>query len=136
LDQGLQPALVLSLAGASGERDEYGVLDGFLRLDEVTHLKLNADLVILSACRTGQGKLHSGEGVHGLARAFLYAGSKGVVCSLWAVDDAQTARLMTALYRGLKDGRPAADALRDAQLALLREGQAPLYWAPFILIGE
>ena len=68
-----------------------GVNDGFLRLDEVTRLRLNADLVVLSACRTGQGRLYSGEGVTGLARAFLYAGSRGVVSSLWSVDDRETA---------------------------------------------
>jgi CHAT domain-containing protein len=136
LHDGQPPALVLSLVGNSGERDEFGVLDGFLRLDEVTNLKLNADLVVLSACRSGQGRLWNGEGVHGLARAFLHAGTKGVVCSLWSVDDKETAAFMAALYGRLKDGRPAADALRDTRLDMIRAGKAPLYWAPFILIGE
>jgi CHAT domain-containing protein len=74
--------------------------------------------------------------VVGLARAFLAAGGRGVVCSLWAVDDEATAGLMASLYRGLKAGGPAADALRGAKLALAREGKAPLYWAPFVLVGE
>jgi CHAT domain-containing protein len=74
--------------------------------------------------------------VRGLARAFLYAGSRGVVCSLWAVEDEQTAAFMKAMYGRLKDGRPAADALRDTRLDMIRAGKAPLCWAPFILIGE
>jgi CHAT domain-containing protein len=122
-----QPALVLAPGG--GE-------DGFLELDEVTGLKLNADLVVLSACRSGQGRLDRAEGITGLARAFLYAGSRGVVCSLWQVDDRQTARLMAAMYRELNKGRPAADALRAAQRELIDRRVAPLYWAPFVLIGE
>jgi CHAT domain-containing protein/tetratricopeptide (TPR) repeat protein len=137
LDTGQSPALVLSLIGNDGARDaDGGINDGFLRLDEVTRLKLNADLVVLSACETGRGRLYAGEGVSGLARAFLYAGSRGVVCSLWSVDDRETAALMTRLYGGLKEGRPTADALRSAKLATIQEGKAPVYWAPFILIGE
>jgi CHAT domain-containing protein/Tfp pilus assembly protein PilF len=137
LDTGQPPALVLSLVGNDGKRDEEGgINDGFLRLDEVTRLHLNADLVVLSACETGKGRLYAGEGVTGLARAFLYAGSRGVVCSLWSVDDRETATFMAHLYGGLKDGKAAADALRAAKLAMIRANKAPVYWAPFILIGE
>jgi CHAT domain-containing protein len=136
LHDGQPPALVLTLVGNSGTRDEFGTLDGFLRLDEVTQLRLNADLVVLSACRSGQGRLYNGEGVVGLARAFLHAGSRGVVCSLWSVDDRETADLMAAFYGRLKEGRPTADALRDTQLDMIRAGKPPLYWAPFILIGQ
>jgi CHAT domain-containing protein/tetratricopeptide (TPR) repeat protein len=137
LDTGQPPALVLSLVGNDGQRDaDGGINDGFLRLDEVTRLRLNADLVVLSACETGKGRLYAGEGVSGLARAFLYAGSRGVVASLWAVDDRETAALMTRLYAGLKDGQAAAEALRAAKLEMIRVGKPPVYWAPFILIGE
>jgi CHAT domain-containing protein/tetratricopeptide (TPR) repeat protein len=137
LDTGQPPALVLSLVGNDGARDaDGGINDGFLRLDEVTRLRLNADLVVLSACETGKGKLYAGEGVTGLARAFLYAGSRGVVCSLWAVDDRETATFMAQLYGGLKDGKRAADALRAAKLAMIWAGKPPVSWAPFILIGE
>jgi CHAT domain-containing protein len=129
LDQGKQPALVLSLVGNTEE-------DGFLQMDEITSLKLNADLVVLSACRTGQGRMHRGEGVTGLARAFLYAGSKGVVCSLWNVADKETADLMVDFYSRLHKGASATEALREAQLSLIRASKAPIYWAPFILIGE
>jgi CHAT domain-containing protein/tetratricopeptide (TPR) repeat protein len=137
LDTGQPPALVLSLVGNDGQRDaEGGTNDGFLRLDEITRLQLNADLVVLSACETGKGRLYAGEGVTGLARAFLYAGSRGVVCSLWSVDDRETAALMTNLYIGLKDGQPAADSLRAAKLTMIRAHKPPVFWAPFILIGE
>jgi CHAT domain-containing protein len=131
-----EQALVLSLVGNDGAEQLGGVNDGLLRLPEVTFLKLNADVVVLSACQTARGPHSRGEGVSGLARAFLYAGSRGVVCSLWGVDDERTADLMADFYRGLKDGRPAAEALRLAQLAMLRRGQAPFFWAPFVLMGE
>ena len=91
---------------------------------------------LLSACRSGQGRLRQGEGVTGLARAFLYAGCRGIVCSLWPVHDEQTAVFMTDMYRHLQAGRAAEDALREARLAMLRAGKPPLYWAPFVLIGE
>jgi CHAT domain-containing protein/Tfp pilus assembly protein PilF len=135
-DRSLQPSLVLSLIGNDGRNEGGGANDGFLQFDEVTNLRLNADLVVLSACQTGRGKLHAGEGVTGLARAFLYAGSRGIVCSLWPVDDRRTALLMKSMYTRLNKGEPAADALRAAQRELLDRGLPPLYWAPFILIGE
>lgn len=130
---GLPPGLVLSRPGAAtgGEAD-----DGYLRADEVVNLRLNADLVVLSACRSGRGRLYAGEGVEGLARAFLYAGTRGVVCSLWAVDDARTAELMAGVYRRIRGGEPAADALRQAQAGMAATGLPPFFWAPFVLNGE
>ena len=133
---GRPPSLILSLVGNDGQEQLGGVNDGFLQMDEVTFLELNADLVVLSACQTGRGALVASEGVVGLTRSFLYAGSRGVVCSLWAVDDAQTARLMEALYTRLKAGDSATEALVAAKRQLLAEGKAPRYWAPFILIGK
>ena len=129
VDRGKPPALVLNLVGNKSD-------DGFLEMDEIANLKLNADLVVLSACRTGQGRMARGEGVSGLARMFLYAGSQGVVCSLWSVDDRETSNLMVSMYGQLKDGRSAAEALRHAKLEMIRAGKGPLYWAPFVLIGE
>jgi CHAT domain-containing protein/tetratricopeptide (TPR) repeat protein len=130
LGEGIQPALVLSLVGEpKGE-------DGFLHLDEITRLKLNADLVVLSACQTGKGRLLNAEGVSGMARAFLFAGSRGVVCSLWQVADRETVDLMVDLYTGLRAGLPAADALCQTQRRLIGQGWPPLYWAPFILMGK
>lgn len=133
LDRGKQPALVLSQSDVKGKDAED---ESLLQMDEITRLKLNADLVVLSACKSGQGRLHQGEGVTGIARAFLFAGSKGVVCSLWAVDDRETANLMIDFYGHLEKGKSAPEALREAQLAMIRAGKAPLYWAPFIVIGE
>jgi CHAT domain-containing protein/tetratricopeptide (TPR) repeat protein len=127
--EGFQPSLVLNQVGNQGE-------DGFLQLDEVAGLQLNADLVVLSACETGKGKLHQGEGVTGLARAFLYAGSKGVLCSLWTVDDKESSGLVVEVFRHLRAGRTAPEALRQAQLDMIRAGKSPLFWAPFIVIGE
>jgi CHAT domain-containing protein/Flp pilus assembly protein TadD len=133
---GRPPSLVLSLVGNDGQEQLGGPNDGFLTMQEVTHLKLNADLVVLSACETGKGDLRPAEGVQGLARSFLYAGSRGVVCSLWSVEDVRTARLMEALYRRLQEGKPSAEALALARRQLIAEEQAPFYWAPFILIGK
>ncbi len=125
-----QPGLVLAQVGNPPD------VDGYLRLDEVTDLRLNADLVVLSACQTGQGQVFRAEGVSGLARAFLYAGCRGVLCSLWSVQDQATAELMADIYAGLKGGKSAADALRSAQLKMIDAGEPPLRWAPFVLIGR
>ena len=113
--------------------------DGYLRAHEVFNLKLAAELVVLSGCRTGLGKEIKGEGLYGMTRGFMYAGSKRVIVSLWDVQDQATARLMTDFYRGLLGPkRPqTAAALRAAQIAIWREQrwQAPYYWAGFVLQG-
>lgn len=113
--------------------------DGFLQVQEVFNLRLNADLVVLSACQTGLGKLLNGEGLIGLTRAFLYAGARSVVVSLWSVSDVSTARLMASFYNYMQKGDSKAAALRKAKLSLLH-GQSdalkhPFHWAPFVLIG-
>ncbi len=125
-----QPGLVLSLVG-----DQAGE-DGYLRLDEVTGLRLNADLVVLSACQSGLGRVGRAEGVSGLSRAFLSSGSRGVVSSLWRVDDQATADLMTALYSGLNDGKSTSASLGDAQRAMIADGEPPAHWAAFVMIGR
>ena len=114
--------------------------DGFLRTHEVFNLKLGAELVVLSGCRTGLGKEVKGEGLYGMTRGFMYAGSKRVLVSLWDVQDLATARLMSDFYRGLLGPKRqyAAAALRAAQIAIWRDArwQAPYYWAGFVLQGE
>ena len=126
--------LVFSLVDEKGNAQ-----DGFLRLHEVFNLKLNADLVVLSACETGLGKEIKGEGLIGLTRGFMYAGAPRVVASLWNVDDLATAELMKLFYRGmLKDGLRPAAALRAAQSELSRQRRwaSPYFWAGFVLQGE
>ena len=104
------------------------------------------ELAVLSACETGLGDVAGGEGVYGLQRAFHYAGTRNVVASLWKVPDAETETLMTQFCRGWLKGEDKADALREAQLKLIRELRTgkdaarrrapPLYWAGFICHGQ
>ena len=113
--------------------------DGFLLAPDVFNLKFAADVVVLSACQTGLGKDVRGEGLMGLTRGFMYAGAPRVVVSLWNVNDAATAELMTRFYRGmLVDKQRPAQALRVAQVSMLKEPRysAPFYWAAFTLQGE
>ena len=109
--------------------------DGLLTVREIAAMELQADLVVLSACNTGRGKL-AGEGVVGLSRAFLVAGVPSVVVSLWKVDDDATAYLMAAFYRQLSHNGNKADALRQAMLQTLTEYPDEKHWAAFTLIGE
>jgi CHAT domain-containing protein len=127
--------LFFSMINQLGEAE-----NGLLRVDEIYNLKLPAELVVLSACETGLGKEIKGEGVVGLTRGFMYAGSKRVVASLWKVSDASTAELMKRFYQGMLGGRklhPAA-ALRQAQASMWRERKwrSPYFWAAFVQQGE
>lgn len=113
--------------------------DGLLQANEISDLSLNADLVVLSACQTGLGKIIRGEGIIGLTRAFMYAGTPSVLASLWSVSDNSTSELMTEFYKNLIPGKlDKTDALRKAQLKLMSEEKFahPFYWAPFIIIGD
>jgi CHAT domain-containing protein len=126
--------IVLSMLDERGTRK-----DGFLQLHDIYNLNLSADLVVLSACDTGLGKDVKGEGIVGLTRGFMYAGSKGVVASLWKVDDRATAELMRHFYKALlQEGLPPAAALRSAKQAMRRQKPfaAPYFWAAFQLQGE
>jgi CHAT domain-containing protein/tetratricopeptide (TPR) repeat protein len=103
----------------------------------VSRWRLRADVVMLSACETAVGQVRRYEGMYGLARAFLFAGARSVGASLWRVDDVSTARLMGVFYRGYASGVPKVEALRRAQVALLRDRQYadPYYWSCFVLMG-
>lgn len=120
--------------------DEKGTpQDGFLRMHDIYNLKLPVDLVVLSACNTGLGREVKGEGLIGLTRGFMYAGARGVVASLWKVDDEATAELMKHFYAAMfQKGLTPVAALRDAQLALRsrKRWESPYYWAAFVLQGE
>ena len=93
-------------------------------------------LIALSACETGLGRIARGNEFWGFQRTVLAAGARSLLVSLWPVEDASTAALMTALYRRLP-AMPAMEALRQAQLELIKGGRTnPLYWAPFVLVGD
>jgi len=138
----LNSALVLTQpATASGERD-----NGLLQVWEIfEQLRLGADLVTLSACETALGQELGGEGILGLTRAFHYAGARSVVASLWSVADDSTADLMARFYGHLASGKSKDEALRAAQLDLIRgTGQTkdaarlshPFHWASFQVFGD
>ena len=125
-------ALVLGADPKSGD-------DGLLQVREIIRLRLNADLTTLSACDSGVGKLQGQEGISNLVEAFLVAGSKSVVASLWNVDDASASALMEDFYERLAQGEPTSSALQNAKLDLLArfgDQASPYYWAAFISVGE
>ena len=115
------------------------VNDGVLTALEVLGLDLSGTrLVVLSACETGLGEIHEGEGVYGLRRSFQEAGVAEVISSLWEVSDAGTQALMTDFYSRVLDGVPARDALRETQLELIESPQwgYPYIWSAFIIVGS
>jgi len=125
-------ALVPGSSAATGD-------DGLLQVREIRDLRLRAELLTLSACDTGAGKLLGQEGIASLERAFLLAGAKSVIGSLWPADDTFTIALMKRMYQHLADGRDKGAALRQAKLDLLNEfGDQALrvYWAGFTLVGD
>jgi CHAT domain-containing protein/Flp pilus assembly protein TadD len=114
--------------------------DNLLQAYEIAHLKLNADLVVLSACETGYGKYERGDGIRSLARSFMYAGVPSMVVSLWQVNDYSTAQLMASFYDYLAEGLPKDKALRQAKLDYLNNNVGltahPAFWSPFIQLGN
>ncbi|CAA7617208.1 TPR repeat [Candidatus Terasakiella magnetica] len=132
----------LAFAGINSNAQVLGDIDtdndGVLTALEVLGLDLTGTrLAILSACETGLGEVHEGEGVYGLRRAFQEAGAQSVVSSLWEVSDAGTQTLMAALYKRLLAGKTPHDALREAQLEMLRNSQwsMPYIWSAFFMVG-
>ncbi len=129
----------LALSAEGGTDGQPSTEDGFLRAYEILEkVRLNADLVVLSACESGLGAEIKNEGIVGMTRAFQYAGAKNVIVSLWKIMDKSTSQLMTEFYRQLKAGKRKDDALQQAQVKLLKSGQHrhPYYWASFVLVGE
>jgi CHAT domain-containing protein/Tfp pilus assembly protein PilF len=124
--QGLNSGIALTPSGKE---------DGLLTASEILDLKLNAELVVLSACDTGRGRL-TGDGVIGLSRSLISAGVPSVLVSLWSVPDAPTALLMTEFYQNLQKGSDKAQALRQAMLTTMKTNPNPVDWAAFTLIGE
>jgi CHAT domain-containing protein len=110
--------------------------DGALGPGDLATLPLDADLVVLSSCRSGSGVVVDGEGVQGLTAPLLAAGSRAIVASNWAVDDRETRLLVEDLYRALADGESLGGALRRAKLASLRRGRPPRDWAALVVVGD
>jgi CHAT domain-containing protein/Tfp pilus assembly protein PilF len=144
----LDSALALSLPPEREAGRENGLLQAWEVFEQV---RVDADLVVLSGCDTGLGRHAEGEGLIGLTRAFQYAGARSVLASLWSVADQATAELMRRFYSHLRKGRPKDEALRLAQLELIREARgirdrageplevdvsAPFFWAGLQLIGD
>src|SRR4030042_1905297 len=123
-------ALVLTLDDDPNE-------DGFLQAREISSLRINADLVVLSACQTGKGRLENGEGVLGLPRSFFYAGARSPISSLWKINAKSTAEIMHDFYRYLAAGSDKARALRLGQLQMLKSRFShPVFFAAFVLNGD
>jgi CHAT domain-containing protein len=135
IDQVTEPALVLSNPDPKTQEN------GYLTMNDVLGLSLNADLVVLSACNTGRGQSVQGEGVMGLTRAFMYAGTPATAVTLWAVESMSAKTLNVGFFQNLKDGKGPAQALREIKLDMLRgkhgeEWKKPYYWAPLVLFGD
>jgi len=123
-------ALVLSLENLDKE-------DGFLQVREIYNLRLSSDLIVLSGCQTGRGKMTRGEGILGLPRIFFYAGARSVVSSVWNIADKPTALFMKEFYHHLSRGKDKNQALRLAKLKMIHSRYShPFFWAAFVLYGD
>lgn len=119
----------------SSQKDEKE--DGFLELGEIVQLNLNSELVVLSSCRSGLGKVDAAEGIVGMQKAFFEAGSKSVIVSLWDVNDKYTSYFMRDFYKHLAEGKSKSDALRKARIEFIKNYSAnPYYWSAFVLSGN
>ena len=118
------------------EQRAEGQDNGLLQAWEIFEsVRLDADLVTLSACGTALGREMGGEGLVGLTRAFQYAGARSVLASLWSVSDVSTARFMQSFYGHLRNGKTKDEALRAAQMESLQDSH-PFHWAAFQLTGD
>jgi CHAT domain-containing protein len=112
------------------------LFDQWLAVQDIYNLDLKATLVTLSACETGLGHDAGGDDLVGLVRGFLYAGAASLIVSLWMVNDEAMTRLVTEFYTHWLAGHSKVEALRKAQISLLKEYEHPYYWSPLILVGS
>jgi len=125
----------IALAGANASVIK-GKSDGIVTALKLSGLDLKGtDLVVLSACQTGVVDINSTDSVSGLSKAFIQAGAKDIVMSLWSVDDQATKELMSSFYQKMKENRNYAKALKAAKLKMIKEGKHPFYWAAFVVSG-
>jgi len=114
--------------------------DGLLHTYEIFNMELQAEMVVLSACNTGTGKLKKGEGMMSLAYAFAYAGCPSILMSQWSVDDKSTSQLMVSFYKNIADGMTKSEALRNAKISFVNNSGSryanPSYWGSFVLFGN
>ena len=111
--------------------------DGFLLVREIYNLRLTADMIVLSACQTGRGRLENIEGVLGLPRIFFYCGAGSVVSSLWKINDKSTTKFMFYFYKYISEGNSKPQALRLAKIKMMKTKYShPFYWASFVLYGD
>jgi len=129
VDEATLSGTAIALAPGGGE-------DGFVGPGELGNLRLDADLVVLSACRTGGGVVVRGEGIVGLAAPLIEAGARTIALTRWSIGDRQTVAFIEAFYRALADHQPAVDALRSAKLDAIARGAAPAEWAAFTIVGD
>lgn len=127
----------LSNLAFSQPQDKNAPEDGILYAAETYNLDLDADLLVLSACQTGAGKIVRGEGIIALTRGFLYSGARNIIASLWKVYDQHTSQMMVELYRQILNGKSYSAALQAAKLRMLEkpETAGPQSWAAFVMIG-
>jgi CHAT domain-containing protein len=110
--------------------------DGFLTVRDICELKLNAELVVLSACETGLNKILAGEELLGLTRGFLSAGASSLILTLWTVNDRSAQELVINFYKNLQNGETISGSLRNAQCNLIKQNLHPYFWSPFFLTGR
>ncbi|MCF8232492.1 MAG: CHAT domain-containing protein [Bacteroidales bacterium] len=110
--------------------------DGFLFVNELFSMELDADLIVLSACKSGAGQILKGEGVFGLPRGFIFAGAPNLIASLWKIHDEKTKTIINSFYRHLLEGKDYATALQQAKIEMIERGELPLDWSGIVLIGR